>query len=59
MIIYGPRKKLFGFGRILAQGVVDKQGQVRNIHSIRDMPPVAELVQILDRLNGETGRTAA
>src|SRR5690606_16741574 len=53
---YGQQVKLFKFGRMPAQALVDKQGVVRLVHygqSMSDIPSNESLFPIVDRLNEE------
>jgi peroxiredoxin Q/BCP len=52
--LYGQETHLLKAGRMPAQFVIDKQGQVRFKHygnSMADIPPNAEMLQLLDALN--------
>ena len=54
--VYGQEVKLFKFGRMPAQVIVDKQGVARFVHyghSMSDIPPNSELLDLLDSLNRE------
>ncbi len=51
---YGQEVKIFKLGRMPAQSIIDKNGQVRYIHygrGMQDIPENAELLQILGELN--------
>ncbi|MCA9956767.1 MAG: redoxin domain-containing protein [Ardenticatenaceae bacterium] len=51
--LYGQQIKLFKFGRMPAQVLVDKAGVARYIHyghSMRDIPPNQEMLQLIDSL---------
>jgi peroxiredoxin len=51
---YGQQVKLFKLGRMPAQVIIDINGRVRFVHyghSMTDIPPNAELLAILDKLN--------
>ncbi len=53
---YGQKVKLFKLGRMPAQMIIDRQGQVRYIHyghSMSDIPPNDEILALLDDLNQE------
>lgn len=53
---YGQEVKIFKFGRMPAQALIDKQGIVRYVHyghSMSDIPENEELWQILEQLNQE------
>ena len=52
--LYGQEIKLFKLGRMPAQLLIDKQGNVRFIHyghSMSDIPENRELLTLLDELN--------
>jgi len=52
--LYGQEVNLFKLGRMPAQVLVDKTGIVRFAHyghSMADIPPNAELLELLDELN--------
>jgi peroxiredoxin Q/BCP len=54
--LYGQETHLLKMGRMPAQFVIDKQGQVRYQHygnSAADIPANEEILQLLDRLNDE------
>jgi peroxiredoxin Q/BCP len=56
--MYGQEVRLLKMGRLPAQVIVDKAGKVRYAHygrSMSDIPANAELLALLDRLNGESG----
>ena len=51
---YGQEVSLFKLGRMPAQVLIDRQGQVRFVHyghSMRDIPPNVELLALLDGLD--------
>jgi len=51
--LYGQEVKLFKLGRMPAQLVVDKDGQLRYVHyghSMKDIPSNEEMWGILDRI---------
>ena len=51
--LYGQEVKIFKFGRMPAQVVVDRDGQVRVVHyghSMGDIPSNAEIWALLDTL---------
>lgn len=51
---YGQQINLFKLGRMPAQMIVDKQGNLRYIHyghSMADIPRNEELLRLLDELN--------
>jgi peroxiredoxin len=52
---YGQEIKLFKFGRMPAQVLVDKKGVARFIHyghDMTDIPPNSEMLGLIDELNG-------
>jgi peroxiredoxin len=52
--LYGQEVRLFKLGRMPAQVIVDKQGQVRYAHygdAMSDIPEDGELLALLDQLN--------
>ena len=54
--LYGQEIKLFKFGRMPAQVLVDKQGIARFVHygdSMQDIPANAEMLALIDSLNAE------
>ena len=54
---YGQEVKLFKFGRMPAQVLVDKQGTARFVHygkSMSDIPATDEIVALLDEINSES-----
>ena len=54
--LYGQEINLFKLGRMPAQVIIDKQGQVRFAHyghSMSDIPRQAEILALLDGLNQE------
>lgn len=51
--LYGQEVNLFKLGRMPAQVIIDKQGQVRFVHyghAMSDIPQNAEILQLLDEL---------
>jgi peroxiredoxin len=55
---FGQQVKWLKLGRMPAQAVVDKAGQVQYHHygsSMSDIPPNSEILAVLDRLNGPDG----
>ena len=53
---YGKEVKLFKFGRMPTQVMVDKEGTARFVHyghSIKDIPSNEELLSLVDKLNQE------
>ncbi len=54
---YGQEIKIFKFGRMPAQALVDKQGIVRFVHygnSMSDIPETTEMLDLIDELNQQT-----
>lgn len=54
--LYGQEVKLFKLGRMPAQAIIDKLGQVRFAHyghSMSDIPQNTEILALLDQLNLE------
>ena len=52
--LYGQQVKLFKFGRMPAQLVVDKTGMVRYVcygHDMTDIPTNTEMLAIIDEIN--------
>jgi peroxiredoxin len=59
---YGQEVNLFKLGRMPAQVIVDKTGRARYVHyghSMSDIPPNAELLELLDEINQEQQKTSA
>jgi peroxiredoxin Q/BCP len=57
--LYGQEIKIFKFGRMPAQVLVDKQGIARYVHyghSMQDIPPNEELLSLLETLNKEESK---
>jgi peroxiredoxin len=55
--LYGQEIKLYKFGRMPAQVLIDKQGRVRFVHygkAMMDIPENQELLELLAELNRET-----
>lgn len=55
--LYGQEVNLFKLGRMPAQVIVDRQGIARYVHyghSMSDIPPNTELLEILDTINQKT-----
>jgi peroxiredoxin len=53
---YGQEIKLFKFGRMPAQVLVDKTGMARFIHyghDMTDIPQVSEILALIDEINGQ------
>ena len=56
--LYGQEVNLFKLGRMPAQVIIDRQGQVRYVHSghsMSDIPENSELFELLDELNVTEG----
>lgn len=54
--LYGQEIKIFKFGRMPAQTIVDKEGTVRFVHyghSMQDIPKNEEVLEILADLNSK------
>jgi peroxiredoxin Q/BCP len=54
--LYGQQIKMFKFGRMPAQAIIDKNGMVRYIHygkSMSDIPDNDELLNIIEKINRE------
>jgi peroxiredoxin Q/BCP len=54
--LYGQQIKLFKFGRMPAQVLVDKAGIARFVHygdSMRDIPETQEILDLIDSLSDE------
>ena len=52
--LYGQEVKLFKFGRMPAQAIIDKQGIVRYVHygnSMSDIPSNAELLSLINEIS--------
>jgi peroxiredoxin len=52
--LYGQEVKLFKFGRMPAQAIIDREGIVRYVHygkSMRDIPSNRELLSLIDEIN--------
>jgi len=52
--LYGQEIKLFKFGRMPAQAIIDKDGIVRYVHygkSMRDIPSNRELLALIDEID--------
>jgi peroxiredoxin len=53
--LYGQEVNLFKLGRMPAQVIIDKAGMARFVHyghSMTDIPENAEILALLDRLDG-------
>ena len=56
--LYGQQVKIFKFGRMPAQMIIDKSGIIRYIHyglSMSDIPDNNELLTLIDEINAEAG----
>ena len=56
--LYGQEIKLFKFGRLPAQVIVDRAGVVRFVHyghSMDDIPENSEVLALLDEINTTSG----
>lgn len=54
--LYGQQIKIFKFGRMPAQAIIDKNGIVRYVHygkSMSDIPNNDELLNIIEKINQE------
>ena len=54
--LYGQQIKLFKFGRMPAQLLIDKQGVVRFVHyghDMTDIPPTEEMLKLIDSIQKE------
>ena len=52
--LFGQEVKLFKFGRMPAQVIIDKNGTARYVHyghEMSDIPPNEEIISLLDELN--------
>jgi peroxiredoxin len=55
--LYGQETKLFKFGRMPAQVLIDKAGVARFVYygdSMRDIPSTKEVLALIDQINSET-----
>ena len=58
---YGQEIKLFKFGRMPAQVLVDRAGRARFVHyghDMSDIPSNVEILELVDGLNAEHARSA-
>lgn len=56
--LYGQEIRLFKLGRMPAQVLIDREGVARFVHyghSMSDIPPNDEILDLLRELNGEPG----
>ena len=56
--LYGQEIRLFKLGRMPAQVLIDREGVARFVHyghSMSDIPPNEEILDLLRELNGEPG----
>lgn len=54
--LYGQQIKIFKFGRMPAQAIIDRDGILRYLHygnSMSDIPKNIELLDILEKINLE------
>jgi peroxiredoxin len=54
--LYGQEVKIFKFGRMPAQVMIDQEGMVRFVHyghAMEDIPANEELLTLLDEMNRE------
>lgn len=59
--LYGQQIKLFKFGRMPAQLLVDRDGVVRFVHyghSMKDIPATDEMVALIEQLASSVSSTA-
>ena len=59
---YGQEIKIFKFGRMPAQALIDKQGIVRFVHygnSMRDIPPTKEMLTLIEEELNQEKQSAA
>ena len=59
---YGQEVKIFKFGRMPAQMMIDRQGILRYVHyghEMSDIPSNDELLEILDELQAEMAAVSA
>ena len=59
---YGQEIKIFKFGRMPAQVLVDKHGVARFVHyghSMSDIPPNDEVLELIDEMNARTAEKEA
>jgi len=57
--LYGQQIKLFKFGRMPAQLLVDKRGMVRFVHygdDMTDIPTTTEMLTLIDKVNNNEPR---
>jgi peroxiredoxin len=53
--LYGQQIKIFKFGRMPAQVLIDKNGTARFVHyghDMTDIPPTEEMLALIDQLEG-------
>ena len=54
--LYGQQVKIFKFGRMPAQVLIDQQGTVRFVHygkSMEDIPETKEILALIDEISNE------
>ena len=57
---YGQQVKIFKFGRMPAQVIIDKSGTIRYLHyglSMSDIPDIKALLTLFDKINTEAGNS--
>ncbi len=55
--LYGQEVKIFKLGRMPAQMLIDRSGTLRYVHyghSMADIPPNEEILDLIDRQNPDT-----
>lgn len=60
--LYGQQVKIFKFGRMPAQVIIDKLGIIRYVHyglSMSDIPDNKDLLSLIDNINAELQPSAA
>lgn len=60
--LFGQQVKIFKLGRMPAQVIVDRSGYARYVHyghSMADIPPNQELIELLDELNHKNQHSRA
>ena len=59
--LYGQQVKIFKFGRMPAQVIIDKSGTIRYLHyglSMSDIPDIKALLTLFDKINTEAENLA-
>jgi peroxiredoxin len=57
---FGQQIKIFKFGRMPAQVLIDRDGVARFVHyghSMQDIPPTSEMLELIDGLNRTQGES--